>query len=165
VAGRVGTCKLQAALDKPLVLDGCELSIGTSIGIATFPSHGEDADTLMRHADIAMYAAKRAQGGVATYSTSHDSHSSERLALVGALRRAHRHRRAEPALTIRKSHCVTGSADWAWKRSCAGGIPMRGLIGPDEFVPLAEQSGLIRQLTRWVLRGGHRPECPLARRR
>jgi len=148
VAGRVAL-QLQAALDKPLVLDGCELSIGTSIGIATFPSHGEDADTLMRHADIAMYAAKRAQGGVATYSTSHDSHSSERLTLVGALRRAI----ATDELSLHyqpQVDCVTGRL-MGLEALVRWWHPERGLIGPDEFVPLAEQSGLIRQLTRWVL--------------
>jgi predicted signal transduction protein with EAL and GGDEF domain len=71
-----------------LVLDGHELSLAASIGIAACPAHGTDADSLLRHADIAMYTAKRARTGVAIYSPDHDSHSSERLALVTALRRA-----------------------------------------------------------------------------
>jgi len=148
-AAELVALQLQAALEKPLVLDGCELSVGTSIGIATFPSHGDDADTLMRHADIAMYAAKRAQGGVATYSTSHDSHSSERLTLVGALRRAI----ATDELSLHyqpQVDCVTGRL-MGMEALVRWWHPERGLIGPDQFVPLAEQSGLIRQLTRWVL--------------
>ena len=97
-----------------------------------------------------MYAAKRAQGGVATYSTSHDSHSSERLTLVGALRRAI----ATDELSLHyqaQVDCVTGrlmgvEALVRWEH------PLRGLLAPDQFVPIAEQAGLIDPLSRWVLR-------------
>jgi diguanylate cyclase (GGDEF)-like protein/PAS domain S-box-containing protein len=148
-AAAIGAAKLQAALDTPLVLDGCELSLGASIGIAAYPAHGDDADTLLRRADIAMYAAKRARGGVATYAPDHDSHTSERLALVGALRRAI----SVDELSLHYQplvDCATGrlagvEALVRWWH------PERGLIGPDQFVPLAEQSGLIRQMTRWVV--------------
>jgi EAL domain-containing protein (putative c-di-GMP-specific phosphodiesterase class I) len=103
----------------------------------------------LRHADIAMYAAKRAQGGVATYTPSHNRHSSERLALVGALRRAiltdelSLHYQAQIDCGSGRLTGIEALVRW-WH-------PERGLIGPDQFVPLAEQSGLVRQLTRWVL--------------
>lgn len=150
-AAEISALKLQTALVAPVLLDGCELSVGASIGIATFPTHSGNADTLLRHADIAMYAAKRAQGGVETYSPNHDRHSSERLTLVGALRRAI----ATDELSLHyqpQVECVTG--DLAGVEALVRWWhPERGLIGPDQFVPLAEQSGLIRQLTRWVLAG------------
>ncbi|MCA1645375.1 MAG: EAL domain-containing protein, partial [Chloroflexi bacterium] len=149
LAAEIGAAKVQLALDDPLVLDECELSVGASIGIATFPMHGADADTLLRHADIAMYAAKRARGGVATYSPSSDGHSSERLMLVAALRRAiptdELSLHYQPQIDCATGHLMGVEALVRWWH------PERGLIGPDQFVPLAEQSGLIRQLTRWVL--------------
>jgi diguanylate cyclase (GGDEF)-like protein/PAS domain S-box-containing protein len=145
----VAAAKLQAALEMPLFLEGRELSIGASIGVAAFPAHGADADTLLRRADLAMYTAKRAQSGAATYAPEHDSRSSERLALVGALRRAIN--LEELSLHYQPQvDCATGrlarvEALVRWWH------PERGLIRPDQFVPLAEQSGLIRQLTHWVL--------------
>jgi diguanylate cyclase (GGDEF)-like protein/PAS domain S-box-containing protein len=148
-AAALGAAKLQNALEAPLVIDGCELSLEASIGVAAYPAHGENADTLLRRADIAMYAAKRARGGVATYTAEHDRHSSERLALVSALRRAialdELSLHYQPQVDCRTGKPVAMEALVRWWH------PERGLIGPDEFVPLAEQSGLIRQVTRWVL--------------
>ncbi|GAC1328422.1 MAG: hypothetical protein NVSMB2_27700 [Chloroflexota bacterium] len=147
--------KLQRALEPPLMLDGCTLSLAGSMGVAAYPEHGADPDTLLRHADVAMYTAKRARGGLATYAPEHDSNTSERLTLISALRRAI----GVDDLTLHyqpQVHCASGrlvgvEALVRWWH------PQRGLIPPDHFVPLAEQSGLIRRLTRWVIRGalGH----------
>ena len=145
----IAAAKIQAALEMPLVLEGHELSLAASIGIASYPAHGADADILLRHADIAMYTAKRAQSGVASYAPDHDSHSSERLVLVAALRRAIAleelsvHYQPQVDCTTGRLAGVEALVRW-WH-------PERGLILPDQFVPLAEVSGLIRQLTRWVL--------------
>ena len=110
---------------------------------------GDSADTLLRHADIAMYAAKRARSGVAVYSPDDNSHSSERLAMVSALRRGigldELSLHYQPQIDCATGRLVSVEALVRWWH------PERGLIGPDHFVPLAEQSGLIRQLTRWVL--------------
>jgi len=140
---------LLSALQRPLFLDGCELSPEASIGIAACPAHGDDADTLLRRADIAMYAAKRAQGGFVTYALEHDAHSAQRLALVAELRRAIVH----DELTLHyqpQVDCVTGELR-GLEALVRWWHPDRGLLAPDQFVPLAERSGLITQLTRWVL--------------
>ena len=148
-AAALAAATLQAALELPLLLEGRELSLAASIGIAAYPAHGADADTLLRHADIAMYAAKRAHRGTVTYTPDHDSHSSERLSLVAALRRAitleelSLHYQPQVDCATGRLAGVEALVRW-WH-------PERGLILPDQFVPLAEQSGLIRQLTRWVL--------------
>jgi diguanylate cyclase (GGDEF)-like protein/PAS domain S-box-containing protein len=145
----IAAAKLQAALEMPLVLEGRVLSLGASIGIAAYPTHGEDADGLLRCADMAMYTAKRAQSGVATYAPHHDSQSAERLALVAGLRRAitleelSLHYQPQVDCATGRMTGVEALVRW-WH-------PERGLILPDQFVPLAEQSGLIGQLTRWVL--------------
>ena len=145
----LAAAKLQAALDIPLVLEGRELSLAASIGIAAFPTHGADADTLLRRADIAMYTAKRAQSGVATYAPEHDSHSAERLTVVAALRRAitldELSLHYQPQIDFASGRLAGIEALVRWWH------PERGMILPDQFLPLAEQSGLIRQLTRWVL--------------
>ncbi|MGI9147391.1 MAG: EAL domain-containing protein [Chloroflexota bacterium] len=145
----IAAATLQAALAIPLVLEGQVLSMVASIGIATYPVHGEDADSLLRRADGAMYRAKRAQKGVATYAPAHDSQSSERLAIVAALRRAINleelslHYQPQVDRATGRMAGVEALVRW-WH-------PQRGLILSDQFVPLAEQSGLIGQLTRWVL--------------
>jgi diguanylate cyclase (GGDEF)-like protein/PAS domain S-box-containing protein len=142
--------KLLAALNRPVRLDGWELPLGASIGIAAYPEHGANADTLLRRADIAMYAAKRARaGGHTVYSPDLDRDSSERLSLVAELRRAI----AMDELTLHyqpQVECFSGQlvgveALVRWWH------PERGLMGPDKFVALAEQSGLVHDLTRWVL--------------
>src|SRR5207248_1254803 len=80
--------KLLHALDAPFVVEGETVDIGASIGISMYPEHGSDADLLMRHADVAMYVAKRAGTGYSVYSADADRHSPSRLALISELRHA-----------------------------------------------------------------------------
>ena len=75
--------KLLRALEPPFEIDGERFDVGASIGIALFPQHGDDADSLMRRADVAMYVAKRSGSGYAVYSPEEDTNSPERLALSG----------------------------------------------------------------------------------
>jgi diguanylate cyclase (GGDEF)-like protein len=141
--------RLLSELDRPFEMDGLHLDVGASIGIALFPEHGEDLDTLLRRADVAMYVAKRAGSGHATYRTDLDSHTLEGLAAVGELRRAIE----SGALVLHyqpKIDCRTGKVAGVealvrWQH------PSRGLIFPDEFIPLAEQTGLIGPLSHWVI--------------
>jgi diguanylate cyclase (GGDEF)-like protein len=145
LAGRIRT-----ALAAPLVLRGVPLDIRASIGIAVHPDHGEDVDSLLQHAEIAMYVAKDTRTSMQVYDPSTDDHSTERLALVGELRHAldrgdiivH----YQPKATMWDGRVRSVEALVRWQH------PERGLIGPYEFVHLAEHTGLIRPLTHHVLR-------------
>jgi len=147
---RAAATALRAALDVPLVLAGQALQLGASIGVALAPAHGEDAPTLLRHADTAMYAAKRAgDTDVAVYDPAHDPHSPDRLALLAELREAITqgalalHYQPKVALATGQVHGVEALVRWPH--------PVHGLLPPDQFIPLAEQHGLIGPLTLWVL--------------
>ncbi|MGH2948925.1 MAG: diguanylate cyclase domain-containing protein [Solirubrobacteraceae bacterium] len=78
VAGRV-----RAGLTRPIEVEGLALMVDASIGVATYPEHGTDAETLMQHADVAMYHAKSARSGCEVYTPERDASSLERLALLG----------------------------------------------------------------------------------
>jgi diguanylate cyclase (GGDEF)-like protein len=137
------------ALQDAFVVDGHRLEIGASIGIAVAPPDGPDAATLLRRADVAMYAAKRDRSGFAHYAAAQDGYNPERLALVGDLRHAidvgelilH----FQPKVDLRSGLTTGAEALVRWRH------PQRGLIAPDDFIPLAEHTGLIKPLTRWVL--------------
>jgi diguanylate cyclase (GGDEF)-like protein len=141
--------RLCQALEEHFTVEGIEVRVGGSIGIVRFPEHGDDAETLLRHADVAMYQAKAAQTGHALYAPERDVHSRERLELIAALRDAVAGDQLvlhyQPKLDLR-----TGSVDEAealvrWQH------PSRGLLPPGAFLPLAEQAGVMAALTDHVL--------------
>ena len=140
---------IQAVLEEPIDLDGQPVDVGSSIGVAQCPVHGADAGLLMRHADIAMYAAKHAKSGVAIYEPKLQSSRAEQLHLVGDLRKAIVENQLElhyqPKLDLRSSLILGVEALVRWRH------PERGMIGPADFVLFAEQTGAIRQITRWVI--------------
>ena len=141
--------KLVSALEQPIILEDQSFHVGASVGIALFPDHGEDGATLMRHADVAMYVAKRSSAGFALYDPKEDQHSISRLSMVGELRHAIEYKQLvlfyQPKIDL-KAGLVTGvEAVVRWDH------PQRGLLLPDEFIPLAEHTGLIRPLTFFVL--------------
>jgi len=141
--------KLLGALAEPLPLEGQRLDMGASVGIAIGPAHGADAGALLRHADVAMYSAKRAGDGYAVYASDRDAHSTAHLTLVGELRRAiaagalclH----YQPIVALANGRPLSVEALVRWPH------PEHGLLAPDQFIPLAEQTGLIAPLTDWVL--------------
>ncbi len=141
--------QLVTLLDEPFAIANYSVDIGASIGIALSPEHGADADLIMQRADIAMYVAKRSNRGFVVYAPEHDQHSPERLALVGELRRAidtdELTLQYQPKIDLETSRCIGAEALIRWQH------PQRGMIPPDQFIPLAEQTGLIRPLSRWVL--------------
>ena len=140
--------RVLACFDEPHEIDGMSLQCGASLGVAIFPDHGDDSESLRKHADIAMYAAKRRGGGVAVYDPERDQPNLDRLTLVGQLRHAVDHDelevRYQPVVELSSARVVRVEALVRWNH------PERGLIGPGEFIDVAEVSGVIRPLTRWV---------------
>jgi diguanylate cyclase (GGDEF)-like protein len=138
------------ALEMPILYEGQPLDVGTSIGLAHYPEHGLDAQTLMRNADIAMYAAKRNKTGFATYEHHYDTSQQEHLSLLGELRRAVDRNELrlyyQPKVSLHSSHVSAVEALLRWEH------PTRGLVPPAQFIPFAEHTGYIKLLTRWVIR-------------
>jgi diguanylate cyclase (GGDEF)-like protein/PAS domain S-box-containing protein len=141
--------KLLEALEPPFQLGEHAVDIGTSIGIAIYPEHGEDAATLARHADIAMYVAKRARSGYSVYAPEQVSYPPVRPPLIAALGAAIDQLELllhyQPIVDLRTGLPDSVEALVRW------GHPRHGLLLPNDFVPAAEQTELIHPLTRWVL--------------
>lgn len=141
--------QLIKALDQPVLIEDHKLTVGASVGIAHCPVHGSDATTLMRCADVAMYAAKAANVGVKEYSADQDIHSPARIRLVSELRTSIDDRHLvlyyQPQIDTRSGEPVAVEALLRWNHADG-----RRLL-PDEFLPLAENSDLIDRITHWVL--------------
>lgn len=135
---------------EPLRLPAAQVRIDLTVGICLFPAHGNDAETLLRRAEIAMYAARSAGRVVDVYSIGQDESHLRRLGLLGELAVALGQDQMEihyqPKMDLRTGHVRQAEALVRWMH------PTRGMIGPDEFIALAEQAGLIGQLTHLVLR-------------
>jgi diguanylate cyclase (GGDEF)-like protein len=146
--------KCLRALRTPFEIDGLDLEVGASIGIACFPDHGDEVETLVQRADIAMYVAKTDRGGAELYRSEQDRHSVERLALVTELRRAIEKDELvlhfQPKVDVSTGRLVGAEALTRWEH------PTRGIVMPDEFVPVAEATGLITPMTTHVLRAAIR---------
>ncbi|WP_329267641.1 bifunctional diguanylate cyclase/phosphodiesterase [Streptomyces pseudovenezuelae] len=139
---------LVAALSSPLDLDGLTLVLEASAGVAVFPDHAVDAEGLLRRADVAMYQAKRDRTGVEVYESKRDSNTPDRLGLLGDLRRALDAHEVQLHYQpkVRFDGQVAGlEALVRWVH------PERGRVPPDEFIAIAESSGLMPHLTEYVL--------------
>jgi diguanylate cyclase (GGDEF)-like protein len=145
VAGRIKT-----ALAEPFRLEGVTMDVDVSIGVALCPQHGDDVEVLMRRADVAMYVAKDEQTGIEVYDVARDPNSPARLGTVTALREAldlgQLALHYQPKVSLDDGTVVGVEALVRWQH------PVRGLVPPDEFVPLAERTGLVHRLTAFVLR-------------
>jgi len=141
--------KVHACLEAPFMIDGIPIVVEASIGVATMPDHGDDADTLLQRADIAMYRAKKMASDYATYAPEFNPHSPERLGLMAELRDAIEQNQLllhfQPKLELKTGRIVGTEALVRWQH------PRLGMVPPDKFILPAEQTGLIGPLTRWVL--------------
>jgi diguanylate cyclase (GGDEF)-like protein len=138
------------ALSADLALNGVVMSVEASFGVAVFPDHGRDLEDLLQHADIAMYQGKRGTAGVVVYRPgSARANASQSLVVQSELRRALErdelvlHYQPIVDLTTGRTTALEGLLRWDH--------PERGRLAPAEFLPVAEQSGLIEPLTAWVL--------------
>lgn len=147
--GRAAAESFRAALGQPFAIDDISLAVQASIGISYFPDHGDDANALLRRADVAMYWAKAMQAGWEEYTPERDGHSRARLALAGQLRRAISDGELvvhyQPKADLSSASVTSVEALVRWQH------PEHGLLAPAEFVPMAEQTDLIRPLTLFVL--------------
>ena len=143
------THKVLEDFKHPFIVDGHTLNIDISIGLAEFPTHGDDVNILMQRADVAMYIAKQNKIGYSVYDPNKDTHSIGRLALMSELRVAIENQSLElyfqPKIDMEQNAVIGAEALLRWNH------PQRGFINPDELIPLAEQTGLIKPLTKWVL--------------
>jgi len=141
--------KMLAALEQAFPLEGETLDIGASVGVAVAPVHATQADQLLSRADVAMYTAKGSLTGLSVFSAEHEKDGAGRLALMSDLRRAVDEGELilyyQPQIDLRTGAMTSVEALVRWMH------PKRGLVGPDEFIPLAERTGLIKRLTRSVL--------------
>jgi diguanylate cyclase (GGDEF)-like protein len=141
--------RLTRTMVLPFSLEGMTLDVQASMGVALCPKHGRDVDTLIQRAEVAMYAAKQRKNGHAVYSAKFDRYSPRRLTLMGELRQALQEDELvlyyQPQVDLNDGGMNTAEALVRWQH------PTHGLLSPDEFINLAERTGLIKDVTRWVL--------------
>jgi diguanylate cyclase (GGDEF)-like protein/PAS domain S-box-containing protein len=141
--------KIRRALERPVQVQDLLLSVEGSIGVALAPDHGGDVETLLRRADIAMYTAKRQNLPYAFYDEATDAHDPSRLTIVGELRRALDQEELvlhyQPKARLENGRVSSVEALVRWNH------PTRGLVLPDEFIPFACHTGLIKPLTLHVV--------------
>ncbi|MGD9000412.1 MAG: EAL domain-containing protein, partial [Granulosicoccaceae bacterium] len=141
--------KITTSLDKAITIENHHLYVGISVGIALYPEHGDDTQSLLQHADIAMYSAKRGNSGYSVYESGQDPTSLNRLRLVNDLRLAIQNNDLElhyqPIVALHNREVVGAEALLRWRH------PEFGMVPPNESIQLAEHTGLIRPLTSWVI--------------
>jgi diguanylate cyclase (GGDEF)-like protein len=142
--------KVLACCAEPFVIDGRELHMTASIGVSVFPEDGTDGETLLKNADAAMYRAKdKGRGNYQFYAAQMNAQGTERLMLESGLRRAEERGELElhyqPKMDLRTQRIVGVEALMRWRH------PVLGMVSPGQFIPIAEETGLIESMGRWAL--------------
>lgn len=142
------TARIAAAFETPLALGEQTVDLSASMGVACWPADAPDADLLMSRSEIAMHAAKAKTAGVLLYTPALDSSSAQTLSLLSDLRHAVQNDELrlflQPKVATSSGQVVAAEALVRWQH------PQRGLVPPMEFIPFAEQTGFVRQLTIWM---------------
>ena len=140
--------RILQTIEQPFNFDGNQIYISGSVGIARYPVHGDSAELLIQHADVAMYHAKRNKLGVALYDEAIDENKIQKLSLVSELRQAIENDWLEiyfqPKVVISTMKVYGVEALLRWNH------PEHGFIPPEQIIALAEQSGLINRIFEWV---------------
>jgi diguanylate cyclase (GGDEF)-like protein len=142
--------RVRTVIQHEISVSGLPLTVDSSIGFVVAPEDGSDVDELLQHADVAMYVAKEQHGGVVRYSQDQIRYHPKDLALVGQLRQAIEtdqlvlHYQPKASLATGRVESVEALVRWRH--------PTLGLLPPDSFIPMVEQTDLINKLTAWVLR-------------
>ena len=143
--------RITLSVEEDMIINGQHLYISSSIGVAIYPQHGRDVETLIQHADIAMYESKRGKKEYAIYSEKLDANSIDSLALLGSLRgeiykpTKQLSLNYQPQIDVKTNRVVGVEALLRWTH------PVFGIIPPEEIIRMAEQTGLISELTKWIL--------------
>jgi diguanylate cyclase (GGDEF)-like protein len=141
--------KILAALDGPFAIGDQMVETGASIGIALYPVHGDDPGTLLRRADVAMYVAKRSGGGCSLYAPEQEAQSLRRSGLAGELRRSIP--QGEMVLHYQPQVLLGSGTVYSVEALVRWNHPREGLMPPDRFIPMTEETGVIHPLTAWAL--------------
>jgi len=141
--------KILAALEGPFAIGDQMVETGASIGIALYPVHGDDPGTLLRRADVAMYVAKRSGGGCSLYAPEQEAQSLRRSGLAGELRRSIP--QGEMTLHYQPQVLLASGAVYSVEALVRWNHPREGLMPPDRFIPMTEETGVIHPLTAWAL--------------
>ncbi|TFV92218.1 EAL domain-containing protein [Oxalobacteraceae bacterium OM1] len=141
--------RILKSLELPLALEDQNVDLGAGIGIAAFPDHGLDAESLLSRAEIAMYAAKGSGSGAVLYDAGIDNGSEQNLSLLTELRRAAEENQFR--LYVQPKVCLASGKVTGMEALVRWVHPTKGMVFPDQFIPFAEQTGFIRTLTQWVL--------------
>jgi len=141
--------RILQSLEEPISLEDQTVDLGAGIGIAGYPDHGNDVESLLSRAEIAMYAAKKTGNEAVVYDPVLDKGSQQSLSMLSELRRALDRDEfrlyVQPKLSLSSGKLIGLEALVRWAH------PEKGLVFPDNFIPFAEKTGFIRMLTRWVL--------------
>lgn len=142
--------KITDLSDDPLIINNSPLLVESTLGVATYPKDGGDADTIMRKAEVAMYSARKSGSTFDYYRPEHDPHSRQRLQLTAELQGAHEREELElhfqPQIDMGSGRIIGAEALCRWKH------PQKGYVSPATFIPVAEETGIIGPMTIWVLR-------------